>query len=133
MKAVRVFLTGAAVGLLAGVFLSPILTRADFAGGAVGDVVNGMLANAHPKPPMATWPTGDEALEALFELSNWTADAAQANSSVIVDDCLSYGDNIACKLTIKLSWVDGPKAAEAIFQKVLERWSMLSIRDIKAT
>tara|TARA_R110002020_G_scaffold25225_25_gene82247 strand:+ start:2093 stop:2494 length:402 start_codon:yes stop_codon:yes gene_type:complete len=132
MKSGRIFFTGLAVGLLMGVFLSPIMTNSNFAGGALAQAVNGMVAQMAPRPPATTWPTGPEALAALFELSDWPEPKAGDSSSISVDDCLSNGGDFICRMTMHLSWVEKPRVVEATLRKALDRWSMLGLKEIKA-
>lgn len=133
MKSGRLFFTGLAVGLLMGVLLSPIMTSSNFGGGAIGQALNGMAAQISPKPPVATWPTGAEALTALFHYSSWPDPVAGDTSSISVDDCLSLDDEMVCRMTANLSWVDTPRNLEATFRKTLDRWSMLGLKEFKAS
>lgn len=116
-----------------GVFLSPIMTSSNFAGGALGQAVNGMTAQMAPKPAASTWPTGPEALAALFQFSDWPDPAAGDTSSISVDDCLSLRGDMVCLLTMNLSWVDTPRNLEATFRKTLDRWSMLGLKEFKSS
>ena len=131
MKSGRIFFTGLAVGLLMGVFLSPILTSSNFAGGALAQAINGMAAQSARKPPASTWPSGPEALTALFEFSKWPPPEASDTSSISVDDCLSISSDMVCLLTINLSWVETPRKIEATFRKTLDRWSMLGLNELR--
>lgn len=133
MKSGRIFFTGLAVGLLMGVFLSPIMTSSNFAGGALAQAIHGMAAQSSPKPPASTWPSGPEALTAFFEFSKWPIPDARDTSSINVDACLSIGSDMVCLLTMNLSWVETPRKIEATFRKISDRWSMLGLREIKAT
>lgn len=133
MKSGRLFFTGLAVGLFMGVFLSPILTSSNFAGGAIEQALSGMAAQSVPKPPASAWPSGSDALTALFEFSKWPTPDASDTSSIRVDDCLSVGSDMVCLLNLNLSWVETPQKVEATFRKTLDRWSMLSLKEIKAT
>ncbi|KFC70208.1 hypothetical protein FF80_00990 [Devosia sp. LC5] len=116
-----------------GVFLSPIMTSSNFAGGALAQAVNGMAAQMAPRPPAAAWPSGPEVLVALFEFSRWPAPKAGDTSSINVDNCLSIGSDMVCLLTMNLSWVETPRKVEATFRKTLDRWSMLGLKEIKPT
>ena len=116
-----------------GVFLSPIMTSSNFAGGALGQAINGMAAQSAPKPPTSTWPSGSEALTALFEFSKWPIPDAGDTSSINVDDCLLIGSDTVCLLTMNLSWVETPRKIEATFRRILDRWSTLGLKEVKAT
>jgi hypothetical protein len=133
MKSGRIFFTGLTVGLLMGVFLSPIITGSNFAGGAVAQAVNGMAAQMAPRPPAAAWPSGPEALAALFQFANWPEPAAGDSSSISVDDCLLISGDFICRMTMHLSWVETPRVVEATLRKSLHRWSVLELKEIKAT
>lgn len=133
MKSGRIFFTGLAIGLLMGVFLSPIMTSSNFAGGALAQAVNGMTAQMAPRPPAASWPSGPEALAALFQFADWPEPEARDSSSISVDDCLSIGGDFICRMTMHLSWVETPRVVEATLRKSLDRWSMLGLKEIKAT
>lgn len=133
MKSGRIFFTGLAVGLLMGVFLSPIMTSSNFAGGALAQAVNGMAVQMAPRPPAAAWPSGAEALAALFQFANWPKPEPGDSSSISVDDCLSIGNDFICRMTMHLSWVETPRVVEATLRKSLDRWSMLELKEINAT
>lgn len=133
MRSGRIFFTGLAVGLLMGVFLSPIMTNSNFAGGALAQAINGMAAQMAPRPPATTWPTGPEALAALFQFSDWPESQAGDSSSISVDDCLLNGGDFICRMTMHLSWVETPRIVEATLRKSLDRWSMLGLKEIKST
>lgn len=133
MKSGRIFFTGLAAGLLMGVFLSPIMTSSNFAGGALAQAVNGMAAQMAPRPPAAAWPSGPEALAALFQFSDWPEPEPGDSSSISVDDCLSIGNDFICRMTMHLSWVETPRVVEATLRKSLDRWFMLGLKEINAT
>ncbi|CUX72321.1 MULTISPECIES: hypothetical protein [Agrobacterium] len=123
------FLVGVAVGGVLGIALAP---HSGQLGIDFSQLQNTILARATGEGEVTdkgNWPTDEEAKQGLFVLSKWDIKNFGSQSTVIVNRCISIGENtIACEMRAKLSWLKEEALIEGLFRGKPENWTLVSAK-----
>lgn len=123
----RGLLLGTGLGIVIGVTIAPMIGRSgnSTAPPAIERVVNGFLDRE--ERDRNDWPSGEQALTAVFENQGWDI-GAKASSTIEIMGCIEAAANIACQFELNLAWLDQPRIAEAIFEENAGKWHIIDLR-----
>lgn len=120
----RSFLVGIAVGIASGIYIAPSLNTKP-------DVHNNeqTAARVAKQSDHAVWPDDETAKTELFRLSNWNYAGYGRSSKVSVQHCIPIKEQtVACQLSASLSWLNEPKAIEAVFEGAANDWRLVAVK-----
>ncbi|MCP1201117.1 hypothetical protein [Notoacmeibacter sp. MSK16QG-6] len=121
----RQLLLGVAIGLIAGIYVAPMLGRPGLSPEAVSQSMEGLVSSVSGDLAEDERPSDDEAKRAVFSYRDWDIAADAGKSSVRVRRCISVKAGIACAMQLELWWVENPHPAEAIFEHSNEEWHIV--------
>ncbi|MCH4541919.1 hypothetical protein [Ochrobactrum sp. A-1] len=120
----RSFLVGITVGIAIGIYIAPSLrTNLDL------HTDERTVARLAKQSDDAIWPDDETARTELFRLSNWNYAEYGRSSKVSVLRCIPIKEQtVACELSASLSWLNEPKAIEAVFEGAANDWRLVAVK-----
>ncbi|WP_114217118.1 hypothetical protein [Ochrobactrum sp. 3-3] len=125
----RSFLLGIALGIVIGIYVSPLLDRPSLDLNDVSQAIASIGNRPERLPDASSWPTKDEAKSELFRISKWDISVHGEGSTVAVRRCIIIGNgSMACELSAHLSWLDDENLMEAVFKGAPGHWRMAAVK-----
>ncbi|MFD1196820.1 hypothetical protein ACFQ3K_01245 [Brucella gallinifaecis] len=120
----RSFLMGIALGIAIGIYIAPSL-RANLGFNDDQQTVVNLAKHSDD----TIWPDDETARTELFRLSNWNYADYGHSSKVSVLRCIPIKEQtVACELSASLSWLNEPKAIEAVFEGAANDWRLVAVK-----
>lgn len=120
----RSFLVGIAVGIAIGIYIAPSLITKPHVHNDEQTV-----ARVAKQSDDAVWPDDETARTELFRLSNWNYAGYGRSSKVSVQRCIPIKEQtVVCQLSASLSWLNEPKAIEAVFEGAANDWRLVAVK-----
>jgi hypothetical protein len=120
----RRFLIGITIGIAIGIYIAPSL-RANLDLHTDERTVASLAKHGY----YAIWPDDETARTELFRLLNWNFAEYGHSSKVSVLRCIPIkGQTVACELSASLSWLNEPKAIEAVFEGAANDWRLVAAK-----